>query len=87
VEVLQELQELEVIPQTYKKRLPAISGGKIPPLDVSWKYDGSVYLKKTSRIGENFNATSIPAAGTFRSTEEGNAFREEIQLYVLLPDL
>jgi hypothetical protein len=82
VEVLQELQELEVIPRTSEKRPPATSGAKSPPLDVSWKYDGSVYQKKTSRIGENFNATRIPAAGTFSSTEEGNEDREEMQLYV-----
>ena len=52
------------------------------PIDVSWKYRGLVYKRKTSRVGDDFNATSIPVSGTFKSLDKGAEESEELKLYV-----
>ena len=88
IEVLEELEELEIVPRRTETRHRTVSGIKFPPrsgypkpIDVSWKYTGSAYNRKSSRVGEEFNATLIPAAGTFKSVENGQE-SEELKLYV-----
>jgi hypothetical protein len=40
---------------------PSLSGGI---LDLSWKDGGTTYPKRSSQIGEEYQATEIPAAGS-----------------------
>lgn len=92
IEVLEELEELEIVPRRNETRHRTVSGIKFPPrsgypkpIDVSWKYTGSAYNRKSSRVGEEFNATLIPAAGTFKSVENGQE-SEELKLCELTFD-
>ena len=87
--VLEEMEELELISSTEEVKFLSTSSRKSPPgstspkpIDVSWKYHGLVYTRKTSRVGDDFNATSIPVAGSFKSVDDGNEESEEMKLYV-----
>ena len=42
---------------------PSLSGTGV--FDLSWKDGGSSYPKRTSQVGEEFQATDIPHAGTY----------------------
>lgn len=44
-----------------KRDRPALSGTAI---DLSWKDGGSLFPKRTSQVGDEFQATEIPPAGT-----------------------
>jgi hypothetical protein len=40
---------------------PSLSGGI---MDLSWKDGGTTYPKRSSRVGEEYQATEIPAVGS-----------------------
>ncbi len=45
-----------------KRDRPSLTGNTI---DLSWKNGGSLYPKRASQVGDEFQATDIPAAGTY----------------------
>jgi hypothetical protein len=47
---------------TKKRYHPSLS---VTTIDLSWKDGGSLYPKRSSQVGDEFQATDIPAAGTY----------------------
>lgn len=53
-----------------KRDRPSLQHGDRPTLhganlDLSWKDGGSLYPKRSSQVGDEYQATDIPAAGTY----------------------
>ena len=66
---------------TRRRTRPSLTGG-IPGLtggissgivDLSWKDGGKSYPKHPSRVGEEYQATQIPAAGTWENSGNDSA--------------
>lgn len=45
-----------------KRGRPSLTGNT---LDLSWKDGGSLYPKRSSQVGDEYQATDIPAAGSY----------------------
>ena len=41
-----------------------------PKMDLSWKEGGRIFPRKTSQIGENYQVSTLPDAGTFDPNEQ-----------------
>jgi hypothetical protein len=41
-------------------------------VDVSWKEGGSLYPKRSSRVGEEYQVSFLPAAGTYKEEQDRN---------------
>ena len=48
-----------------RKKTPPVPVPKSPQVDLTWKEGRNHFPKKSSSIGEQFQATDIPEAGTF----------------------
>lgn len=46
---------------------PSLSGGIV---DLSWKDGGTTYPKRSSQVGDEYQATQIPAAGSSKGVEK-----------------
>lgn len=50
---------------------PSLTGNT---MDLSWKDGGSMYPKRSSQVGDEFQATDIPAAGTYSKGDHADLY-------------